>query len=36
MVRGGANLPLVSSYNRGVVLDTIRTRGELSRVELAA
>src|SRR3954463_4183720 len=36
MMRGGANLPLVSSYNRGVVLDTIRTRGELSRVELAA
>src|SRR3954451_4245281 len=35
MMRGGANLPLVSSYNRGVVLDTIRTRGELSRVELA-
>jgi predicted NBD/HSP70 family sugar kinase len=35
MMRGGANLPLVSSYNRGVVLDTIRTSGELSRVELA-
>ena len=34
-MRGGANLPLVGSYNRGVVLEAIRTRGALSRVELA-
>ncbi|QNK79252.1 ROK family transcriptional regulator [Nakamurella sp. PAMC28650] len=33
---GGANLPLVSSYNRSVVLDAIRSAHDLSRVELAA
>ncbi|MET3805579.1 putative NBD/HSP70 family sugar kinase [Nakamurella sp. UYEF19] len=32
---GGANLPLVSSYNRSVVLDAIRSAHDLSRVELA-
>ena len=33
---GGANLPLVSTYNRNVVLDAIRSVHDLSRVELAA
>lgn len=33
---GGANLPLVSTYNRNVVLDAIRSVRDLSRVELAA
>ncbi|AOS62575.1 ROK family transcriptional regulator [Actinoalloteichus hymeniacidonis] len=35
-MRGGANLPLVGTYNRGVVLETIRSSGSISRVELTA
>lgn len=31
----GTNLPRVGGFNRAVVLDAIRTRGEISRVELA-
>lgn len=31
----GTNLPRVGGFNRAVVLDTIRRRGEISRVELA-
>jgi predicted NBD/HSP70 family sugar kinase len=31
----GTNLPRVGGFNRAVVLDTIRQRGEVSRVELA-
>ncbi len=34
-MRGGANLPLVSNYNRGVILEAIRSSGPVSRVELA-
>ena len=34
-MRGGANLPLVSSYNRALVLDAIRTQDSISRVEIA-
>jgi predicted NBD/HSP70 family sugar kinase len=34
-MRGGANLPLVSSYNRSLVLDAVRTREGVSRVEIA-
>ncbi len=34
-MRGGANLPLVSSYNRGVILEAIRAAGPVSRVELS-
>ncbi len=34
-MRSGANLPVVSSYNRGVVLDAVRSRGPVSRVEIA-
>jgi predicted NBD/HSP70 family sugar kinase len=34
-VREGTNLPLVSSYNRSVVLEAIRSAAALSRVELA-
>ncbi|MFC4499579.1 MULTISPECIES: ROK family transcriptional regulator [Streptomyces] len=33
---GGTNLPRVGGYNQAVVLDAIRTRGTVSRVELAA
>ncbi|MEW2403660.1 ROK family transcriptional regulator [Streptomyces sp. NPDC046862] len=33
---GGTNLPRVGGYNQAVVLDAIRTRGPVSRVELAA
>ncbi|MEU1514555.1 ROK family transcriptional regulator [Streptomyces sp. NPDC005811] len=33
---GGTNLPRVGGYNQAVVLDAIRTRGAVSRVELAA
>lgn len=33
-MRGGANQPLVGSYNRSLVLDVIRTTGTVSRVEL--
>jgi predicted NBD/HSP70 family sugar kinase len=33
-VRGGANQPLVGSYNRRLVLDAIRAAGTASRVEL--
>jgi predicted NBD/HSP70 family sugar kinase len=33
-VRGGANQPLVGSYNRRLVLDAIRSTGTASRVEL--
>ncbi|MPY62235.1 ROK family transcriptional regulator [Streptomyces spongiae] len=33
---GGTNLPRVGGYNQAVVLDAIRTRGPISRVELAA
>lgn len=32
---GGTNLPRVGGYNQAVVLDAIRTRGPVSRVELA-
>ncbi|WP_246562389.1 ROK family transcriptional regulator [Streptomyces roseirectus] len=32
----GTNLPRVGGYNQAVVLDAVRTRGEVSRVELAA
>src|SRR3954466_10000750 len=32
----GTNLPRVGGYNQAVVLDAIRTRGPVSRVELAA
>ncbi|APU13837.1 MULTISPECIES: ROK family transcriptional regulator [Actinoalloteichus] len=35
-MRGGANLPLVGTYNRGVVLEGIRSSGAISRVELTA
>ncbi|MYT74908.1 MULTISPECIES: ROK family transcriptional regulator [unclassified Streptomyces] len=34
MVRSGTNLPRVGGYNQAVVLDAIRTRGPVSRVEL--
>lgn len=33
--RSGTNLPRVGGYNQAVVLDAVRTRGEVSRVELA-
>ncbi|ASO19310.1 ROK family transcriptional regulator [Actinoalloteichus hoggarensis] len=33
-MRGGANLPLIGTYNRGVVLESIRSNGPISRVEL--
>lgn len=36
MTSGGTNLPRVGGYNQAVVLDAIRTRGPVSRVELAA
>ncbi|MGJ5894786.1 ROK family transcriptional regulator [Streptomyces niveiscabiei] len=32
----GTNLPRVGGYNQAVVLDAVRTSGEISRVELAA
>ncbi|WP_234330328.1 ROK family transcriptional regulator [Streptomyces acidiscabies] len=32
----GTNLPRVGGYNQAVVLDAVRTGGEISRVELAA
>jgi predicted NBD/HSP70 family sugar kinase len=35
VVRDGANSPLVGSYNRQVVLETIRVLGPTSRVEIA-
>ena len=35
MTQGGTNLPRVGGYNQAVVLDAIRTRGPVSRVELA-
>ncbi|AXG77901.1 ROK family transcriptional regulator [Streptomyces paludis] len=35
MTSGGTNLPRVGDYNQAVVLDAIRTRGPVSRVELA-
>ncbi len=35
-MRGGANLPLVSNYNRGVILEAIRAGGPVSRVELSS
>ncbi|GAA0651837.1 ROK family transcriptional regulator [Kutzneria viridogrisea] len=34
-MRTGTNLPRVGGFNRAVVLDTIRSLGEVSRVELA-
>lgn len=34
-VDGGTNLPLISDYNRGVVLECIRTSDHISRVEIA-
>lgn len=34
-MRGGANLPIVSSYNRSLVLAAIRIEPSVSRVELA-
>ncbi|MFD7923125.1 ROK family protein [Streptomyces sp. NPDC059740] len=34
MSQGGTNLPRVGGYNQAVVLDAIRTRGPVSRVEL--
>lgn len=34
-MRGGANLPIVSSYNRSLVLDAVRSQPSISRVELA-
>ncbi|GAB2966571.1 ROK family transcriptional regulator [Streptomyces pseudoechinosporeus] len=33
--QGGTNLPRVGGYNQAVVLDAIRTRGPVSRVELS-
>jgi predicted NBD/HSP70 family sugar kinase len=35
VTQGGTNLPRVGGYNQAVVLDAIRTRGSVSRVELA-
>ncbi|WP_037909257.1 ROK family transcriptional regulator [Actinacidiphila yeochonensis] len=35
MTQGGTNLPRVGGYNQAVVLDAIRTAGQVSRVELA-
>ncbi|MQA80180.1 MAG: ROK family protein [Streptosporangiales bacterium] len=34
-MRSGTNLPRVGGYNRAVILEAIRSRGEISRVELA-
>ncbi|MGP3776973.1 ROK family transcriptional regulator [Streptomyces sp. SDT5-1] len=34
MARSGTNLPRVGGYNQAVVLDAIRTKGPVSRVEL--
>jgi len=34
--QSGTNLPRVGGYNQAVVLDAVRTSGEISRVELAA
>ncbi|SEG55847.1 Sugar kinase of the NBD/HSP70 family, may contain an N-terminal HTH domain [Actinacidiphila yanglinensis] len=35
MTQGGTNLPRVGGYNQAVILDAIRTAGQVSRVELA-
>jgi predicted NBD/HSP70 family sugar kinase len=35
VTQGGTNLPRVGGYNQAVVLDAIRTSGQVSRVELA-
>jgi predicted NBD/HSP70 family sugar kinase len=35
VTKGGTNLPRVGGYNQAVVLDAIRTRGSVSRIELA-